>query len=165
MYLHAFSHPEDSPGGNASVVAGAQSRRLGRLDHVRVLIVDDDPGVNEALMALFDSCGAHAQCATTVREAILLFDRWNPDVLVSDITMPGEDGYALIQTIRSRPAEWGGAVPAVALTALTDVGDRASILAAGFQMYLSKPAEPCELVAVVGNLVVSHPSKGGNACC
>ena len=66
--------------------------------------------------------------------------------------MPGEDGYSLIRKIRLRPLERGGAIPAVALTAYAKIEDRVTILAAGFQMYLSKPADPNELVAVVGSL-------------
>jgi len=71
---------------------------------------------------------------------------------VSDIAMPEENGYSLIRRIRLRSPEQGGIVPAVALTAYAKIGDRVSILAAGFQMYLSKPTDPKELLAVVGSL-------------
>ena len=76
-------------------------------------------------------------------------DRWRPDVVVSDIGMPDEDGYALIQKIRERTSEQGGDTPAVALTAYARVEDRVRILAAGFQMHVTKPVDPTELVAVV----------------
>ena len=126
--------------------------RPGRLDGVRVLVVDDEPNASESLLVLFTSCGAEARIAGSAAEALAAFDAWCPDILVSDIAMPGEDGYSLIRKIRARPAHRGGAVPAVALTAYVKIEDRVSILAAGFQMYLSKPADPTELVAVVNSL-------------
>ncbi len=124
----------------------------GRLDGVRVLVVDDEPNASEALMVLFGSCGAEARVAGSASEALEQFDSWLPDILVSDIAMPGEDGYSLIRKVRLRSSERGGMVPALALTAYAKIEDRVSILGAGFQMYLSKPADPTELVAVVSSL-------------
>jgi len=126
--------------------------RLGRLEGIRVLVVEDEPSASEALLVLFDACGAEAKAAGSVPSALTLFDTWQPDVLVSDIAMPGEDGYSLIRKIRQRSPERGGLTPAVALTAYAKIEDRVTILAAGFQMYLSKPADPNELVAVVSSL-------------
>jgi signal transduction histidine kinase/ActR/RegA family two-component response regulator len=125
---------------------------LARLDGVRVLIVEDEPSAREALLVLFNTCGAKARAAGSVTEALVVFDEWRPDVLVSDIAMPGEDGYSLIRKVRLRSPDRGGLVPAVALTAYAKIEDRVSILGAGFHMYLSKPADPNELVAVVGSL-------------
>jgi CheY-like chemotaxis protein len=132
---------------------------LRRLDDIRVLIVEDEPSASEALLALFESCGAVAKIAGSARTALDVFAAWQPDVLVSDIAMPDEDGYWLIRHIRMRAPEQGGAVPAVALTAYGKIEDRVKILAAGFEMYLSKPANPNELVAVVGSLA----RRGGPA--
>ena len=73
-------------------------------------------------------------------------------MLISDIAMPEQDGYALIRAIRARSPEQGGDIPAAALTAYAKIEDRVRILAAGFQMYLSKPADPSELIAVVASL-------------
>jgi len=126
--------------------------RLGRLDGIRVLVVDDEPSASEALQALFASCGAQVKVADSAGDAFSLYESWNPDVMISDIAMPGEDGYSLIRRIRIRPDERGGVMPAVALTAYAQVEDRVTILAAGFQMYLAKPADPNELVAVVASL-------------
>jgi len=81
-----------------------------------------------------------------------MLDVWRPDVLISDIAMPDEDGYVLIKKIRARSARQSGDIPAAALTAYAKTEDRVSILAAGFQMYLSKPADPSELIAVVASL-------------
>ena len=129
---------------------------LRRLDKIRVLIVDDEPTANEALKALLESCGADVRVAGSAAQAIQVFDVWKPDVLLSDIAMPEEDGYALIKQIRARTPEQGGDTPAAALTAYAKIEDRVNILAAGFQMYLSKPADPSELIAVVASLASRH---------
>jgi signal transduction histidine kinase/ActR/RegA family two-component response regulator len=126
--------------------------RFGRLDGIRVLIVEDESSASEALLVLFSSCGADARVASSAAEALAVFDVWKPDVVVSDIAMPGQDGYSLIRAIRLRPRDQGGGVPAVALTAYAKIEDRVSILGAGFHMYLSKPADPNELIAVVRSL-------------
>jgi CheY-like chemotaxis protein len=78
--------------------------------------------------------------------------QWRPDLLVSDIGMPGEDGYALIRKVRALDPEEGGDTPAVALTAYARVEDRLKVLSAGFQMHIAKPIEPTELVAIVAGL-------------
>jgi signal transduction histidine kinase/ActR/RegA family two-component response regulator len=126
--------------------------RLARLDGVRLLIVEDEPSAIEALLVLFHSCGADARGAGSAPEALAVLDGWLPNVIVSDIAMPGEDGYSLIRKIRLRTPERGGLIPAVALTAYAKIEDRVTILGAGFQMYLSKPSDPNELVAVVSSL-------------
>ena len=128
------------------------SGELARLDGIRVLLVEDEPTASEALLLLFESCGAQARGASCAAEAMTILDSWEPDVLVSDIAMPGEDGYALIRRIRLRPPEKSGRIPALALTAYAKIEDRVSILSSGFQMYLTKPADPNELLAVVHSL-------------
>lgn len=138
----------------------ATHKTLRRLDGIRVLVVDDEPGTNEAVQALLTSCGAVVKIAGSAAEALQVLDGWKPDVLLSDIAMPGEDGYSLIRKVRERDAAGGGKVPAVALTAYAKIEDRVSILAAGFQMYLSKPADPNELVAVVGSLAARSGANG-----
>lgn len=126
--------------------------QLGQLEGVRILVVDDEPNASEALVVLFQSCGAESRMASSAEEAIRILDGWLPDVLVSDIAMPDEDGYQLMKRVRSRPPGAGGLIPAVALTAHAKIEDRVTILKAGFHMYLSKPADPNELVAVVVSL-------------
>lgn len=125
---------------------------FGQLVGMRVLVVDDEPNASEALVVLFESCGAEARSASSVAEAMTMFAIWTPDVLVSDIAMPEEDGYALIRRVRALPDQQGGSTPAVALTAHGKIEDRVTILNAGFQMYLAKPADPNELVAVLASL-------------
>jgi CheY-like chemotaxis protein len=89
----------------------------------------------------------------SVVEALEAFEMGAPDVLISDIGMPGEDGYELIRKVRALPAENGGRVPAIALTAYARTEDRMQALRAGYQMHVPKPVELAELVAVVASLV------------
>jgi len=125
--------------------------------------VDDEPTANEALQALLDSCGAEVRVAGSAAQALQTLDVWKPDVLISDIAMPGEDGYELIRKIRARSPEQGGSIPAAALTAYAKIEDRVKILAAGFQMYLSKPSDPSELIAVVGSLAARRRWTGAES--
>ncbi|HEY6553250.1 MAG TPA: ATP-binding protein, partial [Vicinamibacteria bacterium] len=125
---------------------GVPEISLRRLDKVRVLLVDDEPTANEAVETLLESCGAEVRVAGSAAQALQVLDAWKPDVLLSDIAMPEEDGYFLMKKIRARTSDRGGDVPAAALTAYAKSEDRVTILAAGFQMYLSKPADPSELV-------------------
>jgi len=123
-------------------------------DGVRVAALDAQPHptANEAVQMLLESCGAEVRVAGSAAQALQMLDVWKPDVLISDIAMPDEDGYVLIKKIRARSAEHGGDLPAAALTAYATTEDRVSMLAAGFQMYLSKPADPGELIGVVASL-------------
>ena len=88
----------------------------------------------------------------TPAEALEAVRRLRPDVLLSDIEMPGTDGYTFISQVRALPPEEGGQTPAAALTAYARVEDRTRALRAGFQLHVPKPVEPAELVAVVANL-------------
>ncbi|NTU85881.1 MAG: response regulator, partial [Chloroflexales bacterium] len=119
---------------------------------LRVLIVDDQPAILELLHELLAACGAVVQLCRTAREALATLRTWRPDVLVSDVAMPGEDGYWLIREVRALAPEDGGATPAVALTAYVRVEDRMRVLAAGFQQYLPKPVDQAELQDVVASL-------------
>jgi signal transduction histidine kinase/ActR/RegA family two-component response regulator len=153
--LLASSEPNGLPGPrHPEATDGPANVRLGRLDKIRVLLVDDEPQANEAIQTLLDSCGAETRVAGSAAQALQVLDVWRPDVLISDIAMPEEDGYALIRSIRARSASQNGDIPAAALTAYAKPEDRVSILAAGFQMYLAKPADPGELIAVVASLAV-----------
>lgn len=122
---------------------------------VRVLLVDDQPDILELLHDILASCHAVVQSCTTAQEALEAVRTWQPEVLVCDIAMPGEDGYWLIRQIRALAPEEGGTVPAVALTAYVRVEERIRVLAAGFQMYVPKPVEPDELRTVVARLAQS----------
>jgi len=105
--------------------------------------------------------GAEVRTAATVRAALETLDGWTPDVLVSDIGMPGEDGYELIRKVRAREPERGGQIPAVALTGYASADDAARSLAAGFQRHMSKPIDLAELIAVAARLAgQSQPAEG-----
>jgi len=122
------------------------------LDGLRVLIVEDDADSRDLLIAVLRQCRAEVLAVPNVAEALDAFDTWHPQVLISDIEMPGEDGYALIRQVRARPAERGGHIPAAALTAYARAEDRMRALLAGFQIHVPKPVEPAELATVVASL-------------
>jgi PAS domain S-box-containing protein len=122
------------------------------LEGVRVLLVEDERDTREFLKTILEGCGAAVTEAGSAAEALSALERSKPDVLVSDIGMPGENGYELIKRVRALPAERGGRVPAVALTAYAAAKDRRRALLAGFHTHLSKPVEPDELLAVVSSL-------------
>ncbi len=122
------------------------------LDGLRVLVVDDEQDTRDLLRAVLEKCGSEVTTAASAAEALDAIERLRPDVLISDLGMPDEDGYALIVKVRKLPAERGGQTPAAALTAYARVEDRLRVLRSGFQIHLPKPVEPTELVTVVANL-------------
>ena len=123
-----------------------------RLRGVRLLVVEDDPDTLDLLRFILDNRGAEVMTAASTAQALKALEHWRPNILVSDLAMPGEDGYVLIGRVRSRGPEQGGDIPAVALSAYTRNEDRNRALAAGFQMHLPKPVDPEELISVVANL-------------
>jgi PAS domain S-box-containing protein len=123
-----------------------------RLDGVKVLVVDDEPDARELLAAGLGQCGAEVVTASSAREALEALAGGKFGVLISDIGMPGEDGYELISRVRALPPEAGGRTPAVALTAYARAEDRLRAMRAGFEMHVSKPVELTELVVVIANL-------------
>jgi CheY-like chemotaxis protein len=133
-------------------VAPLHAAAFADLRGVRVLVVDDEPDSNAAVQALLAVCGADVRVAGSAAQALETLAGWRPDAVVSDIGMPGEDGYSLIARIRALPPERGGALPAIALTAYARTDDRVRALAAGFQMHLSKPVDPSELAAAIAGL-------------
>jgi PAS domain S-box-containing protein len=123
-----------------------------RLDGLRVLVVDDEQDTREMLKAGLGQCGAEVTAAGSAAEALEALEAFAADVLISDIGMPGEDGYELIRKVRALPADGGGRVPAIALTAYARAEDRLQALRAGYQMHVPKPVELTELAAVVASL-------------
>jgi CheY-like chemotaxis protein len=126
------------------------------IDGLRVVVVDDEPDALELLILFLEQCGAKVKAHRSAGEAFEAFKSIRPDVLISDIGMPGEDGYALIHKIRELPASAGGRTPAIALTAFARAEDRTRALRAGFQAHVSKPVEAAELLAVVASLVMRY---------
>jgi PAS domain S-box-containing protein len=124
-----------------------------RLDGVKVLVVDDEADTRELLKAGVGQCGAEVVTAGSAREALAAIADQRPDLLISDIGMPGEDGYELIRKIRALPAGRGGKLPAIALTAYARTEDKLRALRAGYQSHIAKPVELAELVVVVASLL------------
>jgi CheY-like chemotaxis protein len=124
------------------------------LSGLRVLVVDDEQDARGLIQTVIESHGGIATLAADAASAWTLLETGpRPDVIVSDIEMPGEDGYAFIRRVRSWSAENVGRTPAVALTAYARVQDRLKALDAGFDMHVPKPVEPAELVTVIATLV------------
>ncbi|MFN0087048.1 MAG: PAS domain S-box protein [Blastocatellia bacterium] len=132
---------------------GQLETRSTSLRGARVLVVDDDHDTREILSVMLLRYGTEVRTAGSAREAVEIFREWRPDVLVSDIGMPEEDGYALIRRIRRFSADEGGETPAVALTAFAAAQDKEHSLEAGFQKHLAKPVEPVELARVVARIL------------
>jgi PAS domain S-box-containing protein len=122
------------------------------LHGVRVLMVDDDADTRDFCAALLEQYGAKVTAASSARAAYGILDRMTPDVLVSEIGMPEEDGYSLISEVRALGAQRGFWLPALALTAYTQTQHRADALTAGYQAYLTKPVSPEALVAAIAQL-------------
>jgi two-component system CheB/CheR fusion protein len=130
---------------------------------LRVMVVEDDPDSREVVTTVLERSGAAVMAFASVAEALRAFGEAAPDVVVSDIGMPTQDGYAFIREIRSRAAHAGGQTPAIALTAYAANADREKAIAAGFQAYLAKPAEPAQLVAILATLTgrtAASPDEG-----
>ena len=125
---------------------------LPSLDGVQVLLVDDDPDTLQILNVTLAEQRATVQTAASAAEALEVLQWFKPDVLVSDLAMPDEDGYSLIGKVREREAEGNGQLPAIALTAYVRVKDRVRALSAGFNMFVPKPVEPQELITAIANL-------------
>ncbi len=122
------------------------------LEGLRVLVVDDEADARESLTVVLEQCGAVVTAVASAREALGALAHQRPDILVSDIGMPEEDGYSLIEKVRVLEAQRGGRIPAVALTAYAAPEDRRRALAAGYELHVPKPVTPEELVTAVANL-------------
>jgi len=118
---------------------------------VRISIVDDDDDACDLLRFSLEMSGAEVRTSSSVAEAMKSLREWRPDLLLTDINMPGEDGYALIKKLRELKPEEGANIPAIALTAMARSEDSEQALSAGFQMHISKPVDIEELAdAIVG---------------
>lgn len=123
------------------------------LDNLLVLVVDDDPDTRHFLTIALQESGARVKAAASVKEALSEIQQYPPDILISDIGMPTEDGYTLIRKLRLLEAEQGGQIPAIALTAYAREEDTTAALTAGFNMYASKPVELTTLINMITKLV------------
>jgi signal transduction histidine kinase len=128
------------------------------LDGMRLLLVEDEQDGHEALTLLLSRAGAQVRGTTTVRAARLVLEKWIPDVVVTDIGLPGDDGYALLPTIRALEAQRGIVLPTIALTAYARAQDRARAMASGFTRYIVKPVDTEELLAALAELRAAEPA-------
>jgi PAS domain S-box-containing protein len=123
------------------------------LGGIKILVVDDDADARALISRVLRQCEAEVATAANAHDALQILSHSRPDVVVSDIGMPDKDGYQFIRELRQLPADQGGKTPAVALTAFARSEDRTRALLAGYQVHLSKPIEPQELLAAVGSVV------------
>lgn len=155
----AGSRDRDTESLRAAEDTDAELLPLPTLDQMQVLIVDDDQDTLQMLAEMLTECRATVQAAASVAEALEVLQWFQPDVMVSDLAMPDEDGYSLIGKVRALETKSGKQLPAVALTAYARVEDRARALSAGFNMFVPKPVEPNELIAAIANLAESNTNK------
>jgi CheY-like chemotaxis protein/anti-sigma regulatory factor (Ser/Thr protein kinase) len=125
---------------------------LRSLNGLRVLLVDDEAEAREIISTVIGRTGAEVKACISASDALSKIEEWRPDVILSDIAMPEEDGYSFINKVRSLPPEKGGETPAAALTAYARDEDRMQALAAGYQMHIAKPIGASQLVTMVAKL-------------
>ena len=129
------------------------------LDGLKILVVDDEPDSRDVVQAILTRFGGQVKCTESVKEAIRAFQEWSPDLLVTDIGMPNEDGYCLIKKLRRLRSKRAKEIPAIALTGYAAEKDIETAIAAGFNMHIAKPVEPAELSTAVAKLLASHRSR------
>ncbi len=147
-HLSQISHTPQTP--NIDLIDQALE-----LDGLRVLAVDDDSDARDLIRTILTQYGAIVEIAGSAVQALAVFERpeeWQPELLISDIEMPETDGYQLIRKLREIESQRGRRVPAIALTAYARAEDRLRSLAAGFQIHVTKPVEPVELLTIVASL-------------
>jgi len=146
-----IAHPPELA-AHGAVSPRLQPATAQSLNGVRVLVVDDDPTAVDLNREILRQAGADVRGFTSGVPAVQILQDWRPAVLVSDIEMPGLDGYTLVRQIRALAPDQGGKTPAVALSAYNLPEDRVRSLRAGFNFHVSKPVDPTELVAIVASL-------------
>ena len=122
------------------------------LNGLRVLVVDDEADARQIISTMIERTGAEVKTCESAREGLQMLQQWHPDVLMSDIAMPGEDGYSFINKVRALPVDQGGHTPAAAFTAYAREEDRKRVLDAGFQMHIAKPVSSSKLAAMISYL-------------
>lgn len=152
--LRAVSEAERRTGVHPTRATGPLDDETLDLKGVRVLLVDDEADARSMMRRILEDCGAAVVTAGSAEEALVAYDAGSFEVVVSDIGMPGLDGYAFIKRLRQLESQAGRPrCPAVALTAYARAEDRRRVLLAGYQIHVAKPVEPAELTVVIANLV------------
>ena len=153
MVAHAKASDEERVHPHVDGEAALHFHPSPALEGVKVLIVDDEPESLLILSTVLTRSGAYIKTATSAEEGFAQVKAWRPDVIVSDIGMPGEDGYSFMKRVKTWMKETGAWIPAVALTAYARAEDRMKALASGYQIHVPKPVEPAELITVLVSLV------------
>jgi PAS domain S-box-containing protein len=153
MVVHAREDQEDRVHPRAATKTALVLDRAPNLAGIKVLVVDDEPDTRRLLRIVLEQCGAEIRDAGSAEEGLRMAQEWKPSLVVSDIGMPGTDGYDFIQKFRDWEREHGTWVPAVALTAYARAEDRVRALSAGYQIHVAKPIDPVEFALVVAGQV------------
>jgi PAS domain S-box-containing protein len=154
--VSAATLSELRPQSKPAIAEPSSNREPPNLAGLRILAVDDESDARGMLQSVLESYGADVLTASSAREALVAVVGWQPDLILSDIGMPGEDGYSLIEKIRRLDSSLGGATPAIALTGYARVEDRVRAVSAGFHTFVPKPVDPIEL----GNTIISLIGRG-----
>jgi CheY-like chemotaxis protein/two-component sensor histidine kinase len=152
--IRAVALPNDGKADAPAVSTAAAS-----LSNLRVLIVDDEADARDLVREVLESSGADVLAADSAAEAVAAMASWRPDVIISDVGMPGRDGYSLLREIRAFADASLRDVPAIALTAYASHDEAERARTAGFQVHLAKPVEPAHLVAAVASLFSPRPVR------
>lgn len=152
LQVRAIDGKENSraPAGELTEISSSLANAP-RLDGINVLVVDDYPEARELLRTVLSIQGAKVTTAANVAAAVQSYESAKFDLIIADIEMPGEDGFSLIEKLKSFNKEQNRIIPAIAITAQVSAPERIKILSAGFQFHLSKPVEPAELITLVAN--------------
>jgi len=130
-------------------ISGAPRPNENVLHGLRILVVDDEPDSRELVATILKRWGGQVRCSQSAADALVAFKEWDPDLLISDLAMPEEDGFTLLRKLRKLRSKRAKQIPAVALSAYASDEDRSIALAQGFQMHLPKPIEPHNLVSSI----------------
>jgi PAS domain S-box-containing protein len=148
----ALFPPQPHPPSEPASAPGTDQQKPVSLRDLRILVVDDDAEGLELAALILINAGAEVRTSPSAADAIAVLEGWSPDVLVTDLAMPGEDGFSLLRRARRVTTQRGRRLPALALTAYGRSEDRIRVLAAGFSLHLAKPVNPAELVLCVASL-------------
>jgi CheY-like chemotaxis protein len=152
MIAYSPEAGKEAKAGARPALKDEKTEGLPSLEGLRVLIVDDEPDALEFLRFVLQRSRAEVAAASSTDEALRELESFRPHVIVSDIGMPGRDGYELVRSLRSLPPERGGKLPAVALTAYARTEDERRAIREGFQTHIPKPFEPSELLNTIVSL-------------
>jgi len=149
LWLSVYQASQDTSAPPSTGSRSGAQRSSVSLAGLRVLVVEDDPDARELVTAILEDAGAVVESAPSAATGFDAMRRFQPQLLVSDIGMPDEDGYSLIRRVRALAEDEGGAIPSIALTAYTRREDRETAIGAGFTLHMGKPVSPLALVTAV----------------